>query len=152
MSGKFLRLYALICRKEGRDQQATANLSKDERKTVDCISLEETFVTEIKRIGVLSLAKIIGLLYTAIGLIVWFFMGCFMLIGVMAQPNEAPAEAMIMLCFVCFMPLIYGVMGFIGGAIIALLYNLAAGKIGGIEVELAPVVEEEILMKPEKSD
>ena len=109
-------------------------------------------MTEIKRVGVLSLAKIIGLLYTAIGLVVWLFMGCFMLIGVMVQPTETPAEAMMMLCFVCFMPFFYGVMGFVGGAFIALLYNLVAGKIGGIEVELVPVAEEDILMKPEKSE
>jgi hypothetical protein len=109
-------------------------------------------VTEIKRVGVLSLAKIIGLIYTFFGLILWLFMGCFMLIGVLAQPNDAPAELLLMLCFVCFMPFIYGVMGFIGGAIIAGVYNLVAGKIGGIEIELAPAGEPEILMKPEKSE
>jgi hypothetical protein len=109
-------------------------------------------VTEIKRVGVLSLAKMIGLIYTVIGFILWLFMGCFMLIGVLANPTGTPAESMFMLCFVCFMPFLYGVMGFIGGAIIAGLYNLVAGKIGGIEVELAPAAEPEILMKPEKSD
>jgi hypothetical protein len=109
-------------------------------------------VTEIKRVGVLSLAKIIGLIYTVIGLILWLFLGCFMLIGVMAQPNAAPGELLVMLCFVCFMPFLYGVMGFIGGAIIAGVYNLVAGKIGGIEIELAPAGDQEILMKPEKSE
>ena len=108
-------------------------------------------MTEIKRVGVLSLAKIIGLIYTVIGLMIWLFMGCFMLIGVMAQPTETPAEAMVMLCFVCFIPFFYGAMGFIGGAIIAALYNLVAGKIGGIEVELAPAGEPEIVMKVENS-
>ena len=108
-------------------------------------------MTEIKRIGVLSLAKIIGLIYTVIGLIVWLFMGCFMLIGVMAQPTETPAEAMVMLCFVCIIPFFYGVMGFVGGAIIALIYNAVAGKIGGIEVELVPAGEPEIVMKAEKT-
>jgi hypothetical protein len=109
-------------------------------------------VTEIKRVGVLSLAKIIGLIYTVIGLILWLFMGCFMLIGLAAQPTDAPGEMLVMLGFVCFMPFIYGVMGFVGGAIIAGVYNLVAGKIGGIEVELAPAGEPEILMKPEKSE
>ena len=109
-------------------------------------------MTEIKRVGVLSLAKIIGLIYTVIGLIIWLFMGCFMLIGVMVQPNETPAELLVMLGFVCFMPFLYGVMGFVGGAIIAGVYNLVAGKIGGIEIELAPAGEQEILMKPEKSE
>ena len=109
-------------------------------------------MTEIKRVGVLSLAKIIGLLYTDIGLIIWLFMGCFMLIGLMAQAPEAPAEAMVMVGFFCLIPFFYGMMGFVGGAIIALLYNFVAGKIGGIEVELVAAGEQEILMKPEKSE
>ena len=108
-------------------------------------------MTEIKRVGVLSLAKIIGLIYTVIGLIVWLFMGCFMLIGVMAQPTETPAAAIVMLGFVCFIPFFYGVMGFVGGAIIAAVYNLLASRIGGIEIELAPAGETEIVMKVEKS-
>ena len=109
-------------------------------------------MTEIKRVGVLSLAKIIGLIYLVIGFMIWLFMGCFMLFGLMAQPTETPAEAMVLLCFVCFIPFFYGFMGFAGGAIIAAVYNLLAGRIGGIEVELAPAGEQEILMKPEKSE
>jgi len=109
-------------------------------------------VTEIKKIGVLSLAKIIGLIYSVVGLIVWLFMGCFFLFGIMAQPTETPAAAIMMLGFVCFIPIFYGVMGFVGGAIIASVYNLLAGRIGGIEIELAPAGEPEILMKPEKSE
>jgi hypothetical protein len=35
-----------------------------------------------------------------------------------------------------FMPVIYGVMGFIFGVIGAAIYNLVAGWIGGIEVEV----------------
>jgi len=35
-----------------------------------------------------------------------------------------------------FMPVIYGVMGFIFGVIGAALYNLVANWIGGIEVEV----------------
>jgi hypothetical protein len=58
----------------------------------------------------------------------------------------------VMLGFVCLMPFLYGVMGFVGGAIIAGVYNLVAGKIGGIEIELAPAGDQEILMKPEKSE
>ncbi|HEX8186700.1 MAG TPA: hypothetical protein VF747_18175, partial [Blastocatellia bacterium] len=33
-------------------------------------------------------------------------------------------------------PVIYGVLGFIGGAIAALIYNFAAGFMGGVELEL----------------
>ena len=34
------------------------------------------------------------------------------------------------------MPLIYGAMGFVGGAIGALIYNLFAKWVGGIELEM----------------
>jgi hypothetical protein len=34
------------------------------------------------------------------------------------------------------MPIIYAVMGVVGGAIGAALYNLVAGWVGGIEVEI----------------
>jgi hypothetical protein len=34
------------------------------------------------------------------------------------------------------MPIFYGVIGFIGGIIGSLLYNLAAGVIGGIRMDL----------------
>ncbi len=38
--------------------------------------------------------------------------------------------------FGIFMPIIYGVMGFVGGIVAAALYNLFARWIGGIEVEV----------------
>jgi hypothetical protein len=34
------------------------------------------------------------------------------------------------------MPVLYGILGFIGGAILALLYNLFARLAGGFELEL----------------
>jgi hypothetical protein len=39
--------------------------------------------------------------------------------------------------FTVMIPVLYGVMGFIGGIIGALIYNLVAKWIGGIEVEVA---------------
>ena len=33
------------------------------------------------------------------------------------------------------MPIMYGIFGFIGGAIQAFIYNLAAGFIGGVRIE-----------------
>jgi hypothetical protein len=38
--------------------------------------------------------------------------------------------------FAILVPLIYAVMGFVSGAIGALIYNLVASWIGGIEVEV----------------
>ena len=41
-----------------------------------------------------------------------------------------------MLGFGIFMPVLYGVMGFIFGVLMAVVYNLVARWIGGIEVEV----------------
>ena len=38
--------------------------------------------------------------------------------------------------FGILMPVIYGVFGFVGGIIMAVIYNLIARWIGGIEVEV----------------
>ncbi len=95
-------------------------------------------MTEISRVGVLSLAKIVGLVYAVIGLVVWLFMGCFLLFGVIAQPTDSPAEMLIIVPIFCFLPVIYGVMGFVAGAVFGVVYNAVAGRLGGIEVELIP--------------
>ena len=42
------------------------------------------------------------------------------------------------------MPLLYAGMGFVIGALSAVIYNLVAGWIGGIEIELAPVRSEAV--------
>jgi len=39
---------------------------------------------------------------------------------------------------VLIFPVVYGVMGFVGGAIGAIIYNIIAGMTGGIEMEFAP--------------
>lgn len=39
---------------------------------------------------------------------------------------------------VIFLPIFYGVLGFVFGLLTALLYNLVARFVGGIEVEVEP--------------
>lgn len=95
-------------------------------------------MTEIKHVGVLSLAKILGLIYGLIGLFVWLIMGCFLLLGIIAQPTDSPVEMMIIVPFFCFLLVLYGVIGIIAGGVIGLVYNAVAGRLGGIEVELSP--------------
>jgi hypothetical protein len=55
--------------------------------------------------------------------------------------NAAPAAiaAGVMFGMGLFMPVIYGVMGFVFGVIGAAIYNLIARWIGGIEVEVEDV-------------
>jgi Transmembrane domain of unknown function (DUF3566) len=99
----------------------------------------------IKRIAPLQAGKMLGVLYACMGLI---FLPIFMLAaaaGAFAQhaqgaqassPAPAALVARIMFGMGLFMPVIYSVMGFIVGVIGAAIYNLVAGWIGGIEVEV----------------
>ena len=92
----------------------------------------------IKRIGVLSVAKMLGAIYACIGLIGGAFFSCFALIGATAAFAEAGSEGLIGLLFgvgaIVIFPIMYGVIGFIGGLIVGFIYNVVAGWMGGIEI------------------
>ena len=97
----------------------------------------------VKKFDVLSVAKISGMCYGAMGLL---FVPFFLLIGMIGgqaakQAGGVPAGfgAMFGAGMAVMMPILYAIMGFIMGAIGAFIYNLISGWIGGIEVELEPV-------------
>jgi hypothetical protein len=91
----------------------------------------------LKRVGVLSVGKIMGAIYAVIGLLAGGLLALFGILGASlggsqgALPGAGLGLAAIVLC-----PLIYGVLGFIGGLIVAALYNVLAGVMGGIELDL----------------
>ena len=90
----------------------------------------------IKSVGVLSVAKIMGMIYGCMGLI---FAPLFLLIGLvgsLAGPQKTPFAGIFGIFFALFMPVLYGVLGFVMGAIGALLYNLFARWVGGFELEM----------------
>jgi hypothetical protein len=96
----------------------------------------------VRRIGVLSLAKIMGALYAGFGLIAGAIFALFSIFGaaIGAAASES-GEPLLGLVFgigaVIFMPVFYGIMGFVGGIFSAALYNLVSGYVGGLELELA---------------
>ncbi len=73
--------------------------------------------------------------YVILGLIAGLFMGVLAGIGAAAGGNgmQGAGAAVGM---IIFMPAIYGIGGFIGGALAALLYNLVAKIAGGIELDV----------------
>ncbi|MGZ4812521.1 MAG: hypothetical protein ACXVZI_07100 [Terriglobales bacterium] len=97
---------------------------------------------QIKSLGVMSVAKVAGLCYGAMGLC---FAPIFLLISTVASvaarhagtPGFPPFFGVV---FAVCAPFLYGAMGFVMGALGALVYNLIAGWIGGIELDLQPVV------------
>ncbi len=94
----------------------------------------------LKRVGVLSCGKIMGLLYVGIGLIAGVIFALASMVGEVAGLAADEGGGAILALFfgvgaVIFLPVFYGVMGFISGVVSAFLYNLLAGWIGGIELE-----------------
>ena len=85
-------------------------------------------VQRLNRFSVGQTAKVLGVLYGLMGLI---FLPFFLLAAV-----YAPGETTFGVGFAIALPVIYGVCGFIFAAIGCALYNLVAGRVGGIEVQL----------------
>ena len=92
----------------------------------------------VKRVGPLSLAKITGVVYAAIGLIFGCLFGLVSLMGsaVSQQPPNPVFGVFLGAGAVIFLPLIYGGLGFLMSLLMAVLYNFVAGHVGGIELEL----------------
>ena len=95
----------------------------------------------IRRIGVLSAAKIGGILGVAIGLLVGilFFLASSLGPAGMTQMQDAEPGAAYLAGMgalaIVVMPILYGVFGFIGGAIQAFIYNIATRFVGGLVVD-----------------
>lgn len=95
---------------------------------------------QISRIGVLSLAKMMGVLYAFLGLVIGGFISLFSMLGasIAASQNEgSPLGFLFGVAAIVVAPIFYGCLGFIGGLIMAPIYNVAAKIAGGIEVELS---------------
>jgi hypothetical protein len=90
----------------------------------------------VKSVGVLSVAKIMGLMYACMGLI---FAPMFLLIGVLASAagqRNNPLAGIFSVGVALVLPVFYGVIGFVAGLIGAVLYNLFARWVGGFELEI----------------
>jgi hypothetical protein len=93
----------------------------------------------VKRVGVLSIAKMEALILAVFGLIIGVFYGMFFALlsaAMSSSSGNSIAVGGMGIAAVFIFPIIYGILGFIAGAIGALLYNFAAGFMGGVELEL----------------
>ena len=94
----------------------------------------------VSRVGVLSYAKISAIISAIIGLILGIFYAIlFSIIGATgaAATGEPSAGLFAGLGFamIIVMPIFYGIIGFIFGALGAFVYNLVAKWVGGIELD-----------------
>ncbi len=92
----------------------------------------------IKRVGPVSCGKIAGILYGLVGLIVGTVFSLVAMAGGFASDSSGGASmgAMVGVGAILALPLLYGGLGAISTIIFAALYNLLAGVVGGVEIDL----------------
>lgn len=95
----------------------------------------------IKRIRIFSAAKVLGFICMIIGLIfgeVTAFLSSQFQVNIPQLSDEImgiPMHSALGLASLIVIPLAYGFLGLITGALLAVIYNLTAGWFGGIEIE-----------------
>ncbi len=94
----------------------------------------------LKRISPIQFGKILAAIYGLFTLIFVPFIIIFGIIGAFAPTETTGSPAAMILGGAIFIaiaaPIFYAIMGFIFGALGALVYNFAAGLVGGIEIDV----------------
>lgn len=93
----------------------------------------------ISRIGVLSLAKMLGVMYALLGIALGGILTLFSLMGAALGGRDSGGAAAMMFGVgaVVIFPVLYGCIGFVVGLIMAPVYNLVVRIMGGLEIELS---------------
>jgi hypothetical protein len=89
----------------------------------------------IKQFGIISVGKF----FAVFGLVWGFFAGILLAAGLGGMGTVMDSQALGIgagLFGLIFMVIIGGVVGFIGGAIVAVIYNIVLGAMGGVELDL----------------
>jgi hypothetical protein len=94
----------------------------------------------LKRIGPLSLGKIMGIMYAIMGLFFGIlFAAIVMFAFIVGSTLEGSSEPLAGVLFgigaVFAAPILYGLMGFIGGVVAATIYNFVVKFTGGLELD-----------------
>jgi hypothetical protein len=91
----------------------------------------------IRRVEPLAAAKVMGLVYAAVGIIVGIIFAAASLLGGLASARPAGVGfgAGFGVAAIIVLPIVYGCIGFIMTAIAAAVYNWAAGIAGGIQIQ-----------------
>lgn len=92
----------------------------------------------VRRVGVWSVARMYGALLGAVGLLAGVVVALFSLVGAgLAGNGGAPSMLgpILGVGAIVLLPLFYGVMGIVAGAVMAGLYNLFARMVGGVALD-----------------
>ena len=90
----------------------------------------------VNRIDVLSMAKVQGVLMFIFGAIIGIMFMAVATFGSGFFEGSGTAFLISAFGFLIGMPVGYGLMGFVSGAVIAFVYNIIARWIGGVRIEL----------------
>lgn len=92
----------------------------------------------VKRIGVASAARIYGAITAGFGLVIGVIVAMASALGAgLAEAGEGAFVGTVLgVGAIILLPIMYGVFGLIAGAIGALLYNLFAGMVGGVQLDV----------------
>lgn len=105
----------------------------------------------IRKLGIFSVAKMYAVMMLVISLLISIPYGLFIIVfsligGVGAGAEDAMGGLLvggggvvIGLVVMIGLPIFYGLIGFVAGVIGALVYNILAGLVGGIEIEVENV-------------
>ncbi|MBA2292967.1 MAG: hypothetical protein H0W15_10995 [Gemmatimonadales bacterium] len=89
-------------------------------------------IQRLRRLDVGQMAKLMGVLNLMLGAVISIFIWLFGMLLPMGNDSGMFTFGAVMLIA---LPVIYGLFGLVFGAIVAGLYNLAAGWTGGLEFE-----------------
>lgn len=90
-------------------------------------------ILKLRRIKVLSLAKVYTVLMALIGLFTGIY---YAILGISFGVSQGFSGAGLALFNIIVTPVYFGILGFVAGVILALLYNIVARWVGGIELDL----------------
>lgn len=100
---------------------------------------KEEGMKSIQKIGVLSVAYVLGIFYALLGLL----QGITMAVQVNSPTLSAGLDPLVIEALsglgwwlALIMPLMFAIIGFLGGVVFAVLYNLIVKFTGGIRVKL----------------
>jgi hypothetical protein len=90
----------------------------------------------VKRIRPGSAFKMGLVIYGILGLVIGVFASLASMVG-MAFPGASSRSALFGIFAVIFLPILYGIFGGIVTAFSAVVYNFAAGWVGGLEIDVS---------------
>lgn len=96
----------------------------------------------LQSVGVMSVARVMAAIHGIMSLIMVPIFLIAGLAGAFAAPGNAKIPMLLLVVLAFVVPFLYAAMGFVMGALCAVLYNFAAEKLGGIEMHFmaAPLV------------